>query len=103
MKEALAVEYIKQRVRDKGFAKYRMVHHDFNLRPSERIELAAYNEFWIMLEASYDIQISSPMGKYGRQLDELSEEAHEHIDEISIYNPNDGEAQVSLIQVILQE
>jgi len=101
MTEELAIRYIPQRVQERGFQTYRMVFQDLNLEPQQEIQLAAFNELWILLEAESGIRISSDFGEYDYNNPKLSENIHEHADRIEILNQSSEARKVKFIQVIL--
>ena len=103
MTEELAIRYAPRRVRERGFSRYRLVFQDLNLKASQQIELAAYNEIWFVLGADNGIAISSDYGEYDYTNDKLSENVHEHADQIIIKNTVHEPQKVRFIQVILEK
>ena len=103
MSEVFALQYIPQRVRERGFARYRMGFQDLQFAPGEAQEITAYNELWLLLEADAGITIQSDYGRYDARSEKLSENIHEHADQIWIRNTSDTSQKVQFIQVILQQ
>ena len=103
MSEEFAIRYVPSRVRERGFSKYRLIFQDLNLKKEQQIELAAYNEIWLLIEADVGISISSDYGEYDYGNENLSENVHEHADRIIIRNDHEEARKVKFIQVILQK
>lgn len=103
MTEELAIRYAPQRVQERGFQTYRMVFQDLNLEPKQKIQLAAYNEIWFLIEADSGISISSDFGEYDYTNSKLSENIHEHADRIEIRNQSESPRKVKFIQIILKD
>ena len=103
MSEEFAIRYAPQRVREKGFSRYRLIFQDLNLKGKQRLELAAYNEIWFLLEAECGISISSDYGKYNYNDRNLTGNVHEHADWIVIRNHSDKAQKVKFVQVILEK
>lgn len=103
MTEEFAIRYAPKRVRERGFSKYRLVFQDLNLKARQQIELAAYNEIWFLVGADNGICISSDYGEYDYKNKNLSENIHEHADQIIIKNTVHETQKVRFIQVILEK
>ena len=103
MRGELVVHYVPQRVRERGFQRYRMVFQDLNLAPRQEMTFAAYNEIWFLLEVESDISIRSDFSEYDYNNSKLSENIHEHADRIEIRNHSDQMRKATFIQVILED
>lgn len=101
MKEEVAIRYIPQRVSERGFSKHRLVYQDLNLKAKDFLKLAAFNEIWFVLEVEEGISIRSDFGVYNYEDRELTENVHEHGDDIIIENTSNQVRKVKFIQVIL--
>lgn len=101
MKEEVAIRYIPQRVSERGFSKHRLVYQDLNLKPRDFLKLAAFNEIWFVLDAEEGILIRSDFGVYNYGDRGLTENTHEHGDDIFIENISNEVRKVKFIQVIL--
>lgn len=102
MSEVFAMHYIPQRVRERGYDRYRLEFQDLQLAPSEEREITAYNELWLLLEAEEGITIRSDYGHYNVRDGQLPENVHEHADRILVRNASYVVQWVQFIQVVLQ-
>ena len=102
MSEVFALQYIPQRVRERGYQQYRLEFQDLQLSANEEREVTAYNELWLLLEADEGIMIQSDYGRYEAHGGQLPENVHEHADNILIRNVAREAQRVTFIQVILQ-
>ena len=103
MSEDFAIRYAPRRVREKGFSRYRLLFQDLNLGAGKQVQLAAYNEIWFLLEAEADISINSDYGRYNYNDQNLTENIHEHADQIVITNSGNTAQKVKFLQVILEK
>ena len=102
MSEEFALQYIPQRVRERGYDRYRLEFQSLQLAPGEEREITAYNELWLLLEADEGIIIRSDYGLYSVRDEQAPENVHEHADQILIRNASHLVQRVQFIQVVLQ-
>ncbi len=102
MVEDFIVVLASQRVRERGFSRYRLSHRDLSIAPNEKREVRAYNEIWFLVHAGEGILISSDYGEYDHDNGASGENIHEHGDIITITNGSATVKQAKFIQVQLQ-
>lgn len=98
---ALALEYIPRRMKELGYgANYYIRFRHFVLQPSERIEIDAYNQFYILVEEVADVKVESDFGLFDIAEADTNEQTYEHQGAIVISNTTDRINHLRFIQVI---
>jgi hypothetical protein len=87
MTAALALEYIPRRMEELGYGKnYYIRFRHLVLQPDERLDIEAYNQFYIIIDQPTNVNIASDFGLYGLELEITNELQYEHQGFISIHN-----------------
>lgn len=102
MTEEFILRYAAQRVKERGFEKFLMRYHDLAIQGEEVKEINAFNEIYFLVHADTGISIQSDYGGYDYGNSSLSENVHEHSDQIQIINQTSSTKRVRFIQVIFQ-
>ena len=102
MTEEFILRYANQRVKERGFEKFLMRFHDLALQGEEVKEINAFNEIYFLVHADAGVSIQSDYGEYDYGNSSLSENVHEHGDQIRITNQTSSTKRVRFIQVIFQ-
>lgn len=98
---ALALEYIPRRMKELGFgAEYYIRFRHFVLQPKEKMEIDAYNQFYILVEDTTDLNITSDFGLFDIAESNTNEQTYEHQGTIAINNYADRINHLRFIQVI---
>lgn len=98
---ALALEYIPRRMNELGYgANYYIRFRHFVLQPSEKIEVDAYNQFYILVEEVADVKVESDFGLFDIAEADTNEQTYEHQGAIVISNTTDRINHLRFIQVI---
>lgn len=101
MNVALALEYIPRRMKELGYdTNYYIRFRHFVLQANEKIELDAYNQFFILVEELTDASVHSDFGMYDIAEDRINEQIYEHQGAIIINNYSYQINHVRFIQVI---
>ncbi|MFO0357637.1 MAG: hypothetical protein ACK50A_11855 [Sphingobacteriaceae bacterium] len=101
MNTALALEYIPRRMRELGYGSdYYIRFKHFVLQPNEKMELDAYNQFFILVEEVADVRVESEFGLYDIAEDKINEQSYEHQGSITIHNCLSTINHIRFIQVI---
>ncbi len=101
MNTALALEYIPRRMRELGYGSdYYIRFKHFVLQPNEKMELNAYNQFFILVEEVADVRVESEFGLYDIAEDKINEQSYEHQGSITIHNCLSTINHIRFIQVI---
>lgn len=101
MNTALALEYIPRRMRELGYGSdYYIRFKHFVLQPNEKMELDAYNQFFILVEEVADVRVESEFGLYDIAEDKINEQTYEHQGTIIITNYATRINHIRFIQVI---
>jgi hypothetical protein len=103
MTEEFILRYAEQRVKERGYNKYLMRYHDLLIQGKEVKEISAFNEIYFLISADDEISIQSDYGEYDYSNSSLSENVHEHADQIRITNHTSSTKRVKFIQVIFQQ
>ena len=103
MTEEFILRYANQRVKERGFEKFLMRYHDLALQGEEVKEINAFNEIYFLISADEGISIRSDYGEYDYGHYGLSENVHEHADQIRITNYTSSIKRIRFIQVIFQQ
>lgn len=97
----LALEYIPRRMRELGFgSEYYLRFRHLVLQPSEEVEIAAYNQFYILVEEAEDVSVKSEFGIFDLSLKNANEMLYEHQGQINIKNYTPAIKHIRFIQVI---
>lgn len=103
MTTALALEYIPRRMQELGIGSaYYLRFRHLVLPAGSTTELAAYNQFYILLDEAPGIQIESDMGYYDLAENLTNEQSYEHQGQIRIRNYAATQNAVRFIQIIVQ-
>jgi hypothetical protein len=98
---ALALEYIPRRMKELGYGSdYYIRFRHFVLQPTEKIEVDAYNQFFILVEEATDVSIVSDFGLFDIAEENTNEQTYEHQGTIAITNSADRINHLRFIQVI---
>lgn len=101
MNIALALEYIPRRMNELGYgSNYYIRFRHFVLQPSEKLEIDAYNQFYILVEEINDASVQSDFGLFDIAEDKINEQTYEHQGEIKINNYSSRINHIRFIQVI---
>ena len=101
MTVALALEYIPRRMRELGYeANYYIRFRHFVLQPMEKIDVDAYNQFFILVEEASDVTVNSDFGLFDISDGNTNEQTYEHQGLIQISNSADKITHLRFIQVI---
>ncbi|MCC7303079.1 MAG: hypothetical protein IT233_10600 [Bacteroidia bacterium] len=97
----LALEYIPRRMRELGHGdRYSLRFRHLVLQPSEKVELPAYNQFYILIEEAQDVSVKSELGTFDLSLDNVNEMLYEHQGLVEVKNKADAMKHIRFIQVI---
>jgi hypothetical protein len=102
MSEEFILRYAEQRVKERGYDKFLMRYHDLLIQGEEIKEINAFNEIYFLITADEGISIRSDYGEYDYSNSSLSENVHEHADQIRITNHTSSAKRTRFIQVIFQ-
>jgi len=101
MNIALALEYIPRRMKELGYDNnYILRFRHLVFKPSEKIEIDAYNQFYILVEEAQDISIESQTGIFNLSSNNTNEMQYEHQGLIAIANISNSTRHVRFIQVV---
>lgn len=101
MNIALALEYIPRRMKELGYGSdYYIRFRHFVLQPSEKLEIDAYNQFYILVEEINDASVMSDFGLFDIAEEKTNEQTYEHQGEIKINNYSSRINHIRFIQVI---
>jgi hypothetical protein len=103
MTEEFIIRYAEQRAKERGYDKFLMRYHDLVIQGEETKEINAFNEIYFLISADAGISIQSDYGEYDYGNLSLSENVHEHADQIRITNYTSSTKRVQFIQVIFQQ
>ena len=103
MSEEFILRYTEQRVKERGYDTFLMRYHDLLIQGEEKKEIQAFNEIYFLISADAGISIQSDYGEYDYDNLSLSENVHEHADQIRITNNTSSIKRVKFIQVIFQQ
>lgn len=97
----LALEYIPRRLAELGHKDgFHMRFRHFSMRGEEKIQIAVYNEFFVLIEDVSEVRISSDTGVYDLTATNVNEMQYEHQGAIEIINQSVTITHVRFIQVI---
>ncbi len=97
----LALEYIPSRMNELGYGRnYYIRFRHLVLQADERLEINAYNQFYILVEETDNVLISSDTGIFDLTEEAINEQTYEHQGNIQIVNYSKRIAQLRFIQVI---
>ena len=102
MNDICPITYAKERVKERGYTGYRLVFRDLQLQANEVRRIAAYNELWLILNSPAGIVIESDYGTFNYSDRSLSENIHEHADQIIIRNKSASTIKIQWLQVIMK-
>jgi hypothetical protein len=98
---ALALEYIPRRMKELGYgADYYIRFRHFVMQPQEKVEVDAYNQFFILVEEVQDGSVTSDFGLFDLAVQNINEQTYEHQGAIVISNYADRINHLRFIQVI---
>jgi hypothetical protein len=101
MNIALALEYIPRRMNELGYGtNYYIRFRHFVMQPSEKLDIDAYNQFFILVEEINDASVVSEFGLFDIAETKVNEQTYEHQGEIKITNYSNAINHVRFIQVI---
>ncbi|WP_017730715.1 hypothetical protein [Nafulsella turpanensis] len=103
MSEEFILRYAEQRVKERGYDKFLMRYHDLLIQGEVTKEINAFNEIYFLISADEGISIQSDYGEYDYGNSSLSENVHEHADQIRITNYTSSTRRAQFIQVIFQQ
>lgn len=104
MTTALALEYIPRRMQELGHGSdYYIRFRHFVLLPNEKLEIEAFNQFFLLVEEPEHLKIVSDFGFYDLSEDRTNEQFYEHQGTISLTNYASTVTHVRFIQVIPQK
>jgi len=97
----LALEYIPRRMEELGYGNdYYLRFRHLVLQPAEQVELAAFNQLYILVEEVQDVSVISEFGIFDLSLKNANEMLYEHQGQITIQNNASGIKHIRFIQVI---
>lgn len=98
---ALALEYIPRRMKELGFGtEYYIRFRHLVLQPNEHLDIEAYNQFYILVEESSNLNVTSEFGMFDLSLDKTNELLYEHQGLIRVHNYSASFNHARFIQVI---
>lgn len=101
MNIALALEYIPRRMEELGHGKnYYIRFRHMVMQPNEHVDIEAYNQFYIMVDAPDKLNVTSEFGIFDLSFNKTNEQLYEHQGFISIQNYSASVNHVRFIQVI---
>jgi hypothetical protein len=101
MNIALALEYIPRRMNELGYSSnYFIRFRHFVMQPNEKLEIDAYNQFFILVEEINDASVVSDFGLFDIAETKINEQTYEHQGEIKITNYSNAINHVRFVQVI---
>jgi hypothetical protein len=101
MSEEFALKYLSERIEKLKFKKYHVRYRDFMLLPYSSLELAAYNELWLILDDPMGFTVESDYGMYDTTGSYASDNIHEHRGQILITNPDPDSKRIKFIQAVI--
>jgi hypothetical protein len=97
----LALEYIPRRMKELGYGKkYYLRFRHMVLQPGEKIEIDAYNQFYILVDETDNLNVSSEFGEFDLSQNKTNEQLYEHQGQITVTNYSGSINHVRFIQVI---
>lgn len=101
MKTEFALDYIPRRMRELGFFNnYLTRWRHFQLDPRGSLLIHADNEFFLLIEPSSFLHVSSKFGIYDMNDSGINEMQYEHRGKINVINVSDAPVMALFIQVI---
>lgn len=98
---ALALEYIPRRMEELGYGEqYILRFRHLVLKPQEKLEINACNQFFILVEQPADVSVESQAGIYDLSRTNTNEMQYEHQGIITIGNLGGRANHLRFIQVI---
>lgn len=98
---ALALEYIPRRMQELGYGNnYYIRFRHLVLQPGEKQEISAFNQLYILVNETDDVNITSETGTFDLSLRNANEMQYEHQGVIKIYNNSRDLNHLRFIQVI---
>ncbi|MGQ0829346.1 MAG: hypothetical protein ACT4ON_13240 [Bacteroidota bacterium] len=70
------------------------------LQPGEKIEIDAYNQFYILVDRADNLNVSSEFGEFDLSANKTNEQLYEHQGQITIKNYSGALNNVRFIQII---
>lgn len=101
MKEELALELIRYRMRELGFAEaYHTRLQHYVVAGNERLDIQAFNEYYFLVAENENVRIRSDFGHYDLNYPHTDGQDYEHHGQIFIQNLSPVNSHVRFIQVI---
>ena len=101
MNEGTAIDIAKGKMKELGVGDdYIIRYRHLRLDPHEKIEIKAYNEYYILTAPHYRIKITSKTGIYDMRDNGLNEMQHMHSGSIQLQNQASWRLNIRFIQVI---
>jgi hypothetical protein len=101
MTEAFALDYIPRRMQELGYGNnYYIRFEHYVLQPNEHMDLTAYNQFYLLVQAVENLNIKSDFGMFDLSFDRSNKQQYEHQGYISIHNYSASVNHVRFIQVV---
>lgn len=101
MTVALALEYIPKRMQELGHGRdYYIRFRHIVLQPNEKLEVEAFNQFYILTCEPENVRINSDFGIYDLSNEKTNEQFYEHQGLVIIKNYSATVTHLRFIQVI---
>ena len=101
MTVSIALEYIPRRMEKLGHGKdYYINFRHIVLQPNEKVEIEAFNQFYILIDEPENVAIRSDFGIYDLSNEKTNEQFYEHQGTILIKNYSATVSHLRFIQVI---
>ena len=102
MNPGIIATYLDKRMQEIGHcAGYAVRIRDFVLAPLQTLQIASWNEIFILLGDAADMRVESDLGVYDNtNPNATSEQQHEHTGKIILTNLSDSRCNVQFVQGI---
>jgi hypothetical protein len=101
MTTEFALEYIPRRMQELGSGDdYLLKFRHFVMQPNDTLDIDAYNQYFLLVEAEPDLSVHSEFGLYNLTDTGINEQQYEHQGKISIVNNSKVVKNIKFIQVI---
>lgn len=97
----LALEYIPRRMQELGYGKdYYIRFRHIVMQPNEKLEIEAFNQFYILVDEPDSVAIRSDFGMYDMSNEKTNEQFYEHQGIIQLKNYSATVNHIRFIQVV---
>ena len=96
-----ALAYIPKKMLELGINdQYIIQFRHLVIQPNDILNINAYNEYYLLIQAGNDLKVVSEFGIYDLFDATINEQQYEHQGKITITNPSDSIKYIKFIQVI---